>query len=287
MRRDLHEANRISWNAATLQHNSHKGDQAAFFREGGSTLFPEEIALLGDLTGKWLVHLQCNAGQDTLSLARLGAEVTGVDISDEAIAFATQLSFDSGLPATFIRADVYDWLAEAPDAAYDIVFCSYGALCWLSDLARWARAVARILKPGGQLVIMEFHPFVGMLDEGWVLKYPYSSEGGFLSWDEGIEDYVENSDGGLLPEEMRSSADNSAGKFVNPNACYEWVHSLAEIFTALLDAGLRIEKFEEYPFTNGWKPLPDMIPLDGRRWAPPPPHTWLPLMYGLRAMRPQ
>lgn len=113
MRKDLHEQNRIAWNAATRVHNSHKRDQAGFFRRGGSTLFPEEVDLLGDVRGKRLVHLQCNAGQDTLSLARLGAEVTGVDISDEAIAFAQRLSAEAGIPAHFIRADVYDWFDDA------------------------------------------------------------------------------------------------------------------------------------------------------------------------------
>ena len=108
---DLHEDNRVSWNLATEAHNSHKHDQAAFFRAGGSTLFPDEIELLGDLRGKSLLHLQCNAGQDTLSLARLGAAVTGVDISDTAIAFARQLSSDTEIPASFERADIFDWLA--------------------------------------------------------------------------------------------------------------------------------------------------------------------------------
>ncbi|MBM4431542.1 MAG: class I SAM-dependent methyltransferase, partial [Chloroflexi bacterium] len=112
VRKDLHEENRLSWNEATKAHNSHKKDQARFLRQGGSTLFPEEIELLGDVRGLSLLHLQCNAGQDTLSLAKRGAVVTGVDISDEAIAFARQLSRDSGIPATFVRSDVYDWLTQ-------------------------------------------------------------------------------------------------------------------------------------------------------------------------------
>src|SRR5437016_320404 len=106
LRKELHEENRRAWNVATEAHNSHKHDQAAFFRAGGSTLFPEELELLGDVAGQTLVHLQCNAGQDTLSLARRGAIVTGVDISDTAIDFARQLSADSGIPASFERADV-------------------------------------------------------------------------------------------------------------------------------------------------------------------------------------
>src|SRR5215471_19282234 len=108
MRKDLHEENRLSWDAATVAHNSHKGDQAAFLRNGGSTLYPEEIEVLGDVRGLSVVHLQCNAGQDTLSIAQLGAVMTGVDISDTAIDFARQLSQDSGIPATFVRSDVYD-----------------------------------------------------------------------------------------------------------------------------------------------------------------------------------
>src|SRR3954468_13117062 len=127
--RDFHEANRRAWNQATEAHNSHKADQAAFLRAGGSTLFPEEVGLLGDLTGRSLLHLQCNAGQDTLSLARLGATVTGVDISDTAVAFARQLAADAGIPATFERADIFDWLATT-STSYDVIFVSYGALVW-------------------------------------------------------------------------------------------------------------------------------------------------------------
>src|SRR5579871_4340231 len=123
--KDLHEDNRVSWNAATDAHNSHKRDQAAFLRSGGSTLFPDEIELLGDLHGKTLLHLQCNSGQDTLSLAQLGAAVTGVDISDTAIAFARQLSIDASITATFERADIYEWL-ETAQTRYDVVFSSYG-----------------------------------------------------------------------------------------------------------------------------------------------------------------
>src|SRR5258706_3131863 len=107
MRKDLHEENRLSWNEATKAHNSHKGDQAAFFRAGGNKLYEEEKELLGDIHGLSLVHLQCNAGQDTLSLAQMGAKVTGVDISDTAIEFARALSTDSGIPATFHRMAIY------------------------------------------------------------------------------------------------------------------------------------------------------------------------------------
>src|SRR3989442_9844737 len=149
-RRALHEQNRLSWNEATRAHNSHKADQAKFLREGGNKLHPEEIGLLGDLSGKSVLHLQCNAGQDTLCIKQLGAaKVTGVDISDEAIDFARKLSADSGVVATFHRADVYEWLenTQQGDERYDIVFCSYGAIIWLSDLSAWAEGISALLKP--------------------------------------------------------------------------------------------------------------------------------------------
>ncbi|MBD0321660.1 MAG: class I SAM-dependent methyltransferase, partial [Gemmatimonadetes bacterium] len=143
---ELHEQNRLSWNAATAAHNSHKGDQAAFFRAGGDTLFPEELELLGGVDGVDLLHLQCNAGQDTLSLARRGARATGVDISDEAIRFARELAEASGIAAQFERADVYDWLDAAgrEGRSFDTVFASYGAIGWLSDLAAWGRGIAGV-----------------------------------------------------------------------------------------------------------------------------------------------
>jgi SAM-dependent methyltransferase len=176
-RNELHEQNRLSWNEATKAHNSHKGDQAKFLREGGSTLFPEEIELLGDITGLSLVHLQCNAGQDTLSLARLGAIVTGVDISDEAIAFAQKLSEESGISANFDRADIFDWFEETATAGkqFDIAFSSYGAVCWISDLNLWAKGISNILKTGGRFVVVDFHPVAMIFDTDWSHKFSYYS----------------------------------------------------------------------------------------------------------------
>nr|MBA3585591.1 class I SAM-dependent methyltransferase [Gemmatimonadota bacterium] len=128
--------NRRSWNAVVGAHDSHRGDLAGFLKAGGSTLFPEESRLLGDPSGKTVAHLQCNSGGDTLSLAGLGADVTGVDLSDEAVLSARNLSEESGLPARFVRADVYDWLAETAkgEERFDVVFASYGVVCWLPDL---------------------------------------------------------------------------------------------------------------------------------------------------------
>lgn len=107
-----------------------------------------------------------------------------------------------------------------------------------------------------------------------------------LDGDDGVDDYVEFSAGGLWPTALQTTSDSAPGEFSNPDPCHEWVWSLGEILTALLDAGLQITRFEEYPYTNGWRPLPDMLEQPGRRWVPPMPGAWMPLMYGLRATRP-
>ena len=285
-RRDLHQANRLSWNEATAAHNSHKGDQAAFFRDGGHTLFPEEIDLLGDLKGRRLVHLQCNSGQDSLSIARLGAEVTGVDISDEAVRFATQLSADSAIPARFERADVYDWLEEQPDAGFDIVFCSYGALCWLSDLAGWAAQIRRILTPGGRLVVLEFHPATGVFEEvddpedPLRLRYPGMSAEP-ITWKDGIDDYVARSDEGLTPMGYEEGVEN----FENPNPCHEFTWGLGEVLGAVAAAGLIIRRVEEYPFSNGCRFFKSQIERPGRRFTLPEGKPRLPHMFGFVAER--
>ncbi len=159
---EMDDETRRSWNFATRNHNAHKGDQAAFFRAGGDVLFSEELELLGPLQGRDVAHLQCNAGQDTLSLVHHGARATGVDFSDEAIAFARQLSADSGVPATFIESEIISWLETTPER-FDLAFTSYGTTPWLSDLEAWARGVERILRPGGALVYVEFHPLIWSL----------------------------------------------------------------------------------------------------------------------------
>jgi SAM-dependent methyltransferase len=282
--RAMHEANRLSWNEATKAHNSHKGDQAAFFRAGKSKLYPEERELLGDLHGKRVVHLQCNSGQDTLGLVQLGGDVTGVDISDEAVDFARRLSADSGVPARFVRSDVYDWLEQAAAAGerFDVVFSSYGALCWLSDIKAWARGVAGVLAPGGRYVTVEFHPVLGMLEEGWKLTYDYFCDGKPLKWDDGVGDYVAQSGEGLT---LMTYEEGVTG-FKNPNPSYDFSWPVSEVITALVDAGLVLETFREYPFSNGFRPFPDARDLPGRRTAPPESMPTMPLMYAVCARKP-
>ena len=284
-RRALHEQNRLAWNEATKAHNSHKADQARFFREGGNKLSPEEMELLGDLRGKSVVHLQCNSGQDTLSMRQLGAEkLLGIDISDEAIRFARQLSADSGVAASFVRADVYDWLAGAArgDERWDVVFCSYGAIIWLSDLAAWAQGIAAILEPGGRFVTVEFHPIEMMFDEEFRHYMPYSTRGRPVTWDDGVSDYVAEAGPGIAPSGW---VDGVQG-FRNPHAAHEFHWATSEIITALLASGLRLEHFREYDYCNGIRPYKQMKDLGGRRWTIPDGKPSIPLMFSIVARKP-
>lgn len=281
-RRELHEANRASWNAATRAHNAHKSEQAAFLKAGGSTLFPEEIALLGELSGLRLAHLQCNAGQDSLSLAARGAAVTGIDISDEAIAFARQLSADSGIPAEFIRADVLDWLPAGADSdtRFDVIFCSYGVAAWLSALEPWARGIVRRLAPNGRFVYVEFHPLIWSFDpEFRFTKDPYFAKDRLFS--QPVDDYVARSGALLAP----SGYVDTEQTFQNPYPAHSFQWTLADLVTALADAGLRIERLEEYPFANGCRIIPTLVEKEGRRLYPPEGIASPPLMFGLRARR--
>ncbi|MDP8947972.1 MAG: class I SAM-dependent methyltransferase [Actinomycetota bacterium] len=280
-RRDLREQNRLSWNAVVGAHESHRGDLAGYLRGGGRTLFPEERALLGDLSGRTLAHLQCNSGGDSLSLALLGARVTGVDISDEAVSAARDLSSETGILADFVRADVYDWLQKAvlEGRTFDVVFSSYGVVCWLPDLDAWARGIAAILEPGGRFVLVEFHPVAEMFDERWIRAYAYPSGGEPRLLQEGVGDYVGESGGGLTP----GGYGEGVRDFRNPQRCHLFRWGLGEVVTALARGGLRIVVLEEYPYSNGERHFVGMQELPGRRMVPPAEVPAVPLMYGLSA----
>ena len=280
-RKDLREQIRLSWNGAVGAHDSHRGDLSGVLRAGGSTLFPEELELLGDLEGKTLAHLQCNSGGDSLSLVLGGAAVTGVDISDEAISSARRLSAEAGIRANFERADVYDWLETAARRGrrFDIIFSSYGIVCWLPDLDAWARGIAAVLTGGGRFVLVDFHPAADMFDERWEHASAYPSGGERLLLEEGVSDYVAGSGGGLTPAGFVEGERD----FKNPHHSYLFQWGLGEIITALAAAGLRTVALKEYPYVNGERPFSAMGELPGRRMVPPEGVPAVPLMFGVCA----
>lgn len=264
-----HESNRRSWNMATQQHHSHKPDLIERYKNGHNNLYPEDMELLGDLSGKSLVHLQCNDGQDTLSIARhLGGTITGIDISDTAVAFAQKMSQETGIAAEFIRADIFDWF-EQNTAPFDVVFTSYGAVVWISDVKRWARGIAKTLKPGGKFVMIDFHPLMGMFELDWSLVYDYMG-GGTLTTG-GVGDYV---------------GDDYEGAFQNPHTAYEFAWGIGDILGALLEAGLKITHFKEYPYINGWQRFPVMRTEPERRHYPPEDKPVMAMMFSITAELP-
>ncbi len=277
------EETRASWNVATARHNAQKRNQSAFFLAGGSTLFAEEIELLGDLRGKSLIHLACNAGQDSLSLARLGANVTGVDLSDEAIAYARRLSQESGIVATFHRAELVTWLNAATRAGtqFDIAFASYGGVvCWMPDINAWARGVAGVVKPGGYFVCVEFHPLVFSFDANWAFRGdPYFATGHPFS--EPVSDYVALSGPAIAPMGFAPSAE----PYENRYTAHGYQYTLGETVTALAQAGFIIEVLREYPYANGWRGIETLVEREQRRFYPPEGVASPPLMFGLRARR--
>jgi len=219
---DYISVNKEAWDKRTRIHLESKFYDVNGFLQGKSSLNPIELAELGNVQGKSLLHLQCHFGLDTLSWARLGAKVTGVDLSAEAIMQARSLAQKINIEANFIEQDVY-LFGETNSQEFDIVFTSYGALCWLPDLNLWAQTVAKALKNGGQLCLVEFHGFNDLLS-----GYSY-----FPSSQPDIEDegtYTENCPG-------------------EKSTMVTWPHSLSEIMTALINAGIRIESFNEYPYS--------------------------------------
>ena len=277
--RKAHQQNRKSWNAATRAHRTHRPRQASYFLEGGSTLFEEEMNLLGDVADREVAHLMCNAGQDSISLARLGASVTGVDISDSAIEEGRELAAATDSEVDFVRSDVYDWLAKTT-STFEVAFSSYGIVPWLSDLEAWAAGIEGILSPGGAFVLVDFHPVAVLFDESMTLSEPYAGTDRF-EFDDGVGDYVAQSG-----ETMAPGGFEPGETFDNPESCIEFSWTLSDVIQALVDAGLSLETFDEYPFSNGWRMFDSLVRVDERRWGFPDGQPNLPLMFGLKVTKP-
>jgi SAM-dependent methyltransferase len=239
----------------------------AGFRAGRDALRPFEPELLGDVAGLRLVHLQCHFGLDSMSWARRGASVVGLDFSQPAVDAANDLATDLALDAAFVCADVYDAGEALGGERFDVVYTGFGALNWLPDLPRWASVVASLLRPGGRLLLAEFHPFSWVFaDEDRSLGYDYfASEA--LEWEV---------DGG-------SYAD--AGAATANNRTIEHQHTLADVFGAVLGAGLRVDAFQEHGYTL-FPRWPDLVRHDDGTFHLPEGATNLPLMYALVASAP-
>lgn len=220
--------NRQSWN--TWADSNYKSDfyQMEAFRKGASSLKEIETALLGEVRGKSILHLQCHFGQDSISLARMGANVTALDLSDRAIDLANQLNQEMGTSVKFIQGDVYA-APELIQDQFDIVFTTWGTIGWLPDIQKWAHVVAKMLKPGGRLVFAEFHPVIWMYDD---------------QQEEIIYNYL---NGAAIEEEVEG---NYAEKDkVMRGTIISWNHGLSEVIQALLSANLTLTSLSEYDYS--------------------------------------
>jgi len=258
--------NRELWNELTPIHTRSEFYDVEGFKAGKSTLRAIELEELGDVSGKSLLHLQCHFGLDTLSWARLGARVTGVDFSDRAMAMARSLSNELGIKADFVHSDIYE-LPKTLSGEFDIVFTSYGVLCWLPELQQWGEVIAHFLKPGGTFYMVEEHPllnvFVGSVGAK-ELKV-------FCSYFHTPEP-MKHEPGG-------SYADSSA-KVSHPS--HEWTHSLSDVVNALISAGLRIEFIHEFPVC-AWQRYPFMEQDEAGWWRLKGDN--IPLSFSLKATR--
>ena len=221
-----------------------------------------DVPRLGDITGREVVHLQCHIGTDTLSLHRLGAHVTGVDLSGVSLSHARQLATDAGAHITFVESDVYS-APQALGRTYDLVYTGIGAICWLPSISRWAHTVAALLKPGGRLFIRDMHPVLNTLmamvvgedhpdraQQSWItrrggttfaLELPYYEQPHPLEWNDTVT-YL------------------GAGAVSSPRSV-EWNHGLGEIVTAVLDAGLELTGLVEHDSVP-WMPFAGLMALD-------------------------
>ena len=262
------EANRVMWDERVGIHAASEFYDVPGFRAGRNTLQSFEIAEVGDVTGLHLLHLQCHFGMDTLSWARLGARVSGLDFSPEAVATATKLATELGLDATFVCANVYDAVAAFEGERFDIVYTGFGAIIWLPDIERWARTVAALVRPGGLFYVAEGHPAASVFsDTSLTAEYDYFRDP--------ANPYAWNDAG--------SYADASASTV--HNLSYEWPHPLGSVVTALIAAGLRIEFLHEFDYTL-WARWPFLEKNAAGEYHLPAGMPRLPLMYSIRASKP-
>ncbi len=236
------EVNKQTWNEKVNIHASSDFYDLEAFKKGKSSLNQYELEALGNVSGKSLLHLQCHFGLDTMSWSRMGAQCTGVDLSEKGIELATQLNSELGLDAKFVCCNVLDTSKYIKDQ-FDIVFTSYGVIGWLPDLRPWGKMIAERLKQGGTFYMVEFHPIVWMFDyleEKPSIKYGYHQKD-------------------AIYEEYEGTYANEKSKMISKE--YGWNHGLGEVISSLSEAGLTIEYLKEYD-QSPYKIFPNLVEKD-------------------------
>ena len=272
---ELTDQNRKRWDELTPHHISSTTYNLEGFRQGRNTLLPLEREELGDVRGRSLAHLQCHFGLDSLSLARMGASVTGIDFSPVAIEAATELACELQLDARFVVSDVYNAHQALKGERFDIVFTSWGVLSWLPDVAAWARTIAALLKPGGRFYIAEIHPVAWLFEsngsspnsEGQLQTYPYFGEGRPLSLD------------------LEGSYAAPDARLTNRTE-HTWLYETGQVINSIIDAGLTLQYFREHQACCKLD-LPGMTQGKDKMWRLPQSRLNLPLSFAISAIKPK
>lgn len=257
----LFEANKHLWNQRTAVHKNSAFYDLEEFKNGANVLTPIELKEIGDVRGKSLLHLQCHFGMDTMSFSRMGAKCTGIDLSDDAIKLAKEINTELNLDAKFVCCNVYD-TSKYVKEQFDIVFTSYGTIGWLPDLDPWAKVIADRLKPGGFFYMAEFHPVVWMFDDDFThIKY-----------------YYDNKE--LIVMEDQPTYTGDKNEIVGKE--YSWNHSISEVLNALINAGLKIEFFNEHTFSP-YSNFKNTVETETGKWHIKGMEGKIPMVYSLRA----
>jgi SAM-dependent methyltransferase len=262
-------ANRDNWNDRTPVHLASKFYDIEGWLQGPKRPRRREVEALGDVDGLRLVHLQCHIGTDTLTFANAGAIVTGLDFSAPAIEGARDLAERAGLAdrSTFVCANVYDAVSVLPNEAFDIVYVSLGALCWLPSVERWAEQVRALLAPGGRLYIHDSHPVMWALaDDGRELAFTYFEE---------AEPHRDDADFTYTDGDVALAHTEQ----------YEWNHGIGEIVSALLHNGLRLDQLIEHDWTV-WPRFDFLVEVGHHQFTTPPGMPRMPMSYTIVASRP-
>jgi 2-polyprenyl-3-methyl-5-hydroxy-6-metoxy-1,4-benzoquinol methylase len=257
------DINKKLWNQKTEVHYNSDFYDVESFIQGKDSLNPIELDLLGQIKGKKILHLQCHFGLDTISLARHGAIVTGVDFSENAIGKARQLNETLGTNARFIQSDVYK-LTEAIHEKFDMVFTSYGVVGWLPDMKKWAKIITQFLKPGGEFILVEFHPIV------WMFSYDFKQ----------IE--FKYMDSAPITEELEGTYTDRKAQIKEKSVC--WNHGLSTVLDSLIKAGLRITDFKEYDYSP-YDCFENTVKTDDGQYKIKGLEDKIPMIYSVKAVK--
>ena len=260
---DYIEINKKLWNNKTDIHYQSDFYDVNSFIHGKDSLNPVELELLGNIEGKKVLHLQCHFGMDTISLSRHGGIVTGVDFSKNAISKAKQLSETLGTNTRFIQSDIYE-LRDILDEKFDIVFTSYGVVGWLPDMKKWAETIHHFLNPGGEFVMVEFHPVV------WMFSYDFKE----------IEfNYMDSSP---IVEELDGTYTDRKAKINDKSV--SWNHGLSTVLDSIIKAGLTISDFKEYNYSP-YDCFQNTIKVEDRKVQIKGLENKIPMIYSVKAIK--